>query len=263
MKPQVDEWDVRRRPLGDRALRGPAAQPRQRDRPPVVRDVELVHEPDDRPDRAVLEERRVREAGLRAAQAPRREGRAPPPRRTRRQPDRAHRRAGRVHRRAGRRGRTSPTTTATRTAGRCAAETPAGRPRRDPAERDRAAREPFVGPGRPARERHRLADRGRVRDRGVGRAHRGAEAPASPPLRQAGHRGRAGRALAGPEPRAGARAPARSGSSAASPASAPGGRRSQAPRRESAGSRRSAGSRSESASAVAPARTTRGCRAAP
>ena len=42
-----------RRPLDHRALRGPAAQPRQRDRPPDVRDVELVHQPDDRPDRAV------------------------------------------------------------------------------------------------------------------------------------------------------------------------------------------------------------------
>ena len=74
---------LRRRPLDHRPLRGPAAEPRQRDRPPVVRDVELVHEPDDRPDRAVHEERRVREAGLRAAEAPRREGRAAAPRRAR------------------------------------------------------------------------------------------------------------------------------------------------------------------------------------
>ena len=75
---------LRGRPHDHRAVRGPAAEPRQRDRPPVVRDVELVHEPDDRPDRAVHEDRRVREAGLRAAQAPRREGRAAAPRRARR-----------------------------------------------------------------------------------------------------------------------------------------------------------------------------------
>ena len=92
-----------RRPLGDGPLRGPAAQPRQRDRPPVVRDVELVHEPDDRPDRAVHEERRVREEGLRAAEAPRREGRAAAPRRARREAHGAVARAGRVHRRARRR----------------------------------------------------------------------------------------------------------------------------------------------------------------
>ena len=81
IKPQVDEWVFPDGHSDHRAVRGPPAEPRQRDRPPVVRDVQLVHEPDDRPDRAVHEERRVREAGLRAAQAPRREGRAPAPRR--------------------------------------------------------------------------------------------------------------------------------------------------------------------------------------
>ena len=93
---------VPRRPLDHRAVRGPAAEPRQRDRAPELRDVQLVHEPDDRPDRAVLEERRVREARLRAAQAPRREGRPPAPRGRRRQAHPAHARPGRVHRRAGR-----------------------------------------------------------------------------------------------------------------------------------------------------------------
>ena len=47
-----------RRPRDHPAVRGPPAEPRQRDRPPVVRDVELVHEPDDRADRAVHEQRR-------------------------------------------------------------------------------------------------------------------------------------------------------------------------------------------------------------
>ena len=76
-----------RRALDHRALRGAPAEPRQRDRPPVVRDVELVLQPDDRPDRAVHEERRLREAGLRAAEAARREGRAAAPRRGRREAD--------------------------------------------------------------------------------------------------------------------------------------------------------------------------------
>ena len=92
-----------RRPRDHHALRGAPAEPRQRDGPPELRDEQLVHEPDDRPDRAVHEERRVREAGLRAAEAPRREGRPPAPRRARREADEAERRAGRLHRRAGRR----------------------------------------------------------------------------------------------------------------------------------------------------------------
>ena len=42
-----------RRPRGHRAERGPTAQPRQRDRPPELRHVELVRQPDHRADRAV------------------------------------------------------------------------------------------------------------------------------------------------------------------------------------------------------------------
>ena len=61
--------DVPRRPLDHHALGGPPAQPGQRHGPPELRDVELVHEPDDRPDRAVHQERRLREAGLRAARS--------------------------------------------------------------------------------------------------------------------------------------------------------------------------------------------------
>ena len=44
---------VRRRPLDHRAVRGPAAEPGQRHRAPVLRDVELVRQPDHRADRAV------------------------------------------------------------------------------------------------------------------------------------------------------------------------------------------------------------------
>ena len=42
-----------RRPLDHRPLRRPAAQPRQRHRAPELRDVELLHQPGDRPDRAL------------------------------------------------------------------------------------------------------------------------------------------------------------------------------------------------------------------
>ena len=73
-----------RRPRDHRAVRGPAAEPRQRHRAPELRDVVVVLQPDDRADRAVHEDRRVRQEGLRAAQAPRREGRAAAPRRARR-----------------------------------------------------------------------------------------------------------------------------------------------------------------------------------
>ncbi len=54
---------LRRRPLDHRALRGPPAQPRQRHRPPELRDVELLHQPGDRPDRALRPARRVRRQG--------------------------------------------------------------------------------------------------------------------------------------------------------------------------------------------------------
>ena len=36
IKPQVDQWIVRRRPLDHRALRRPPAEPGQRDRAPVA-----------------------------------------------------------------------------------------------------------------------------------------------------------------------------------------------------------------------------------
>ena len=44
-----------RRPLDHRALGGPPAEPRQRHRPPELRDVELLHQPGDGADRAVHE----------------------------------------------------------------------------------------------------------------------------------------------------------------------------------------------------------------
>ena len=50
---------VRGRSLDHRAVGGPAAEPRQRDGSPELRDVELVRQPDDRADRAVHEDRRL------------------------------------------------------------------------------------------------------------------------------------------------------------------------------------------------------------
>ena len=54
IKPQVDEWvfppPPADRPRDHPALRGPPAEPRQRHRPPELRDEQLLHQPDDRPD---------------------------------------------------------------------------------------------------------------------------------------------------------------------------------------------------------------------
>ena len=67
------------RPLDPDSRRGPPAQPRLRHRPSVVRDECELHEPGARPDRAARERRVVREEGVHAAQAPRREGGAAAP----------------------------------------------------------------------------------------------------------------------------------------------------------------------------------------
>ncbi|KAF1857786.1 hypothetical protein Lal_00041202 [Lupinus albus] len=78
-------------------------EPRQRDGPPVLRDVGLVHEPDARPDRALDQPRQVREAGLHPAEGPRREGRGPASRQGRRDAFQASAGPGFVHRREGNR----------------------------------------------------------------------------------------------------------------------------------------------------------------
>ena len=90
VKPQVDVWTFPDGGTDDdhRAVRGPADEPRQRDRPPVVRDVELVHQPGARADRDLHQDRGVPGRRLRAAQAPRRGGRPAAPRRARRLADR-------------------------------------------------------------------------------------------------------------------------------------------------------------------------------
>ena len=61
------------RPQRDGARRRPPAEPRLRDRPSELRDVGVVHQPGDRAARAAREHRQVREEGLHAAEAPRRE----------------------------------------------------------------------------------------------------------------------------------------------------------------------------------------------
>ena len=90
-----------RRPPPDHPGGGPAGEPRLRHRPPVVRDVQLVHEPGAGADRAFPARREVRQGSLCAAQAPRREGGAAAPRACRRCTHRTHAGAGRLHRRAG------------------------------------------------------------------------------------------------------------------------------------------------------------------
>ncbi|GAA3079598.1 hypothetical protein GCM10020000_76650 [Streptomyces olivoverticillatus] len=94
--------DVLRRQGHHRPLRRPPAQPGQRHRTPVVRDVELLRGPDPGPDRALHQARDLPHRRLRPAQTPRREGRPPPPRRPRRQAHDAAPGAGVVHRCAGR-----------------------------------------------------------------------------------------------------------------------------------------------------------------
>ena len=53
VKPQVDEIDVPRRQAHHPSVGGPPCESRQRDRPPVLRDVGLLHQPDPGADRAL------------------------------------------------------------------------------------------------------------------------------------------------------------------------------------------------------------------
>ena len=80
---------VPRRQAHHPAVRRPPGESRQRHGPSELRDVGVVHQPDAGADRAVDQSRQVREEGLHAAQAPRREGRAAASRQDRRQADQA------------------------------------------------------------------------------------------------------------------------------------------------------------------------------
>ena len=99
IKPQVDEW---RFPDGHSIIvlsEGSAPEPRQRHRPPELRDEQQLQQPGRGPDRALHQRGQVRARGLHAAEAARRRGRPAPPRQARRTSHRAHPGAGRLHRR--------------------------------------------------------------------------------------------------------------------------------------------------------------------
>ena len=91
-----------RRPRRDNPGRGQALEPRMCHGTSELRDVQLLHQPGDGADRAVHQAAGLRAQGLRAAEAPRREGRPLAPGRPGCSSHEADRRAGRVHRRAGR-----------------------------------------------------------------------------------------------------------------------------------------------------------------
>ena len=96
IKPQVDKYTLRRRQRDLPAGRRPPGEPRLRHRPPELRDVELVLQPDPRADRPVGQQGHLREEGLHPAEEARRGSRAPAPGEDRREADHAHRRPGRV-----------------------------------------------------------------------------------------------------------------------------------------------------------------------
>ena len=89
---------VRRRAHRHHPVRRPAAEPRQRDGAPELRDEQLLHQPGAGADRAVHQGRPVPDRRPRAAQAPGREGRPAAPRRTGRAAHRAVQGAGGVPR---------------------------------------------------------------------------------------------------------------------------------------------------------------------
>ena len=103
IKPQVDEIEMSLGQAHHPLVGRPPGEPRQRHGAPELRDVGQLHQPDAGADRAVDQAGPVREEGLRAAQAPRREGRGAAPRQGRRQADQAQRQAGHLSRPAGER----------------------------------------------------------------------------------------------------------------------------------------------------------------
>src|SRR5439155_26642819 len=91
----------------------------------------------------------------------------------------------------------------------------------DPARGDQAAREPLLGPRRPARQRHRLARGGELRRAGLALAERVATLAASGEGRSARGGGCTGRALTGAQSPARARAPRRAARARTHAAEAP------------------------------------------
>ncbi len=102
IKPQVDHVIFPDRQAHHPAGQGPPGEPRLRHRPPVLRDVVLLRQPDHRPDRAVDGTRLGQVPGgrLYPAQASGREGRAPATEDAERATDHADRPAGGLHQRA-------------------------------------------------------------------------------------------------------------------------------------------------------------------
>ena len=122
--------DLPERQAHHHAGQGPPGEPGLRHGPSELRDVVVVRQPDDRAGRAVHAPRRLRgRQGLRAAQAPGREGGAPAAVQAQREADRADRGAGGLHRRVASRARTSPTPTGIEPRGRWRSLPPRGRPR--------------------------------------------------------------------------------------------------------------------------------------
>jgi adenosylhomocysteinase len=90
IKPQVDHV-IFPRQAHHPAGRRPSGEPGLRYRPPFVRDVVVLRQPDHRPDRAVRQHRQVPGRRVRAAQASGRKGRAPAAEETECPADRADR----------------------------------------------------------------------------------------------------------------------------------------------------------------------------
>ena len=103
IKPQVDKYTFAEGQRDFPARRRPAREPRLRHGPSVVRDVELVQQPDARPARPLEEQGHLQARRLRPAQKARRGSRPPAPRKNRRQAHQAHEEASRLSRRARRR----------------------------------------------------------------------------------------------------------------------------------------------------------------
>jgi hypothetical protein len=112
IKPQVDEVEF---PTARRSSSCPrtARQSRQCHRPPELRHVGELHQPDAGADRALDQGRQLQERRLCFAEASRREGRCAAPRQAGREAHPAYGEAGRLYRRAGPRDRSSRNITAT------------------------------------------------------------------------------------------------------------------------------------------------------
>ena len=102
IKEQVDMIEMPNGHSHHPAVRRPSAEPWQRHRPPVLRDVRQLHQPGAGPDRTVDQGPGLCPRRLYPAQGAGRKGRPPAPEKDRRQTDRTAQGSGRLHRRQGR-----------------------------------------------------------------------------------------------------------------------------------------------------------------